>query len=271
MRIIIKYDPYNRLGNRMFQYAFGVLLAKKYNCELYCTEGLPNFGIPAKLPREEPGLPKLPEGMCRISKNAFYSRDMGEQYFDFEVAKDTDGDIVIDSWVQKSEYYVDHQDLLRETFGIKDLESINEDSLVLHIRGTDYNALGWFLGYEFYKKLIEDSGFTKIKIVTDDPLNETVNKLVEDGCELVTSGPLSEFNINADRRAIDDFKTLLYSSNIALSQSSFSWWAAFLGYHKKIIFPYTTTNDKAMWPKTPLPDDPDLFFDFNGTSVKYIS
>ena len=34
MRVIVEYDPYNRLGNRMFQYAFGVLLAKKYNCAI---------------------------------------------------------------------------------------------------------------------------------------------------------------------------------------------------------------------------------------------
>ena len=270
MRIIIKYDPYNRLGNRMFQYAFGVILAKKYNCELYCNEGLPNFGIAPSLPEDESNRERLPDGVFRISKNAFKSRDMGEQYFDFSAVEDFDGDIVIDSWVQKSEYYIDHQDFLREIFGIKKIEPINEDSLVLHIRGTDYNTLGFFLGYEFYKNLIQDSGFTKIKIVTDDPVNETVNRLVEEGCELVTSG-VSEFSVSGDRSALDDFKTLLYSENIAISQSSFSWWAAFLGYHKKIIFPYTTTNDKAMWPEKPLPDDTDLFFDFNNTSVKYIS
>jgi len=86
---------------------------------------------------------------------------------------------------------------------------------------------------------------------------------------LITSGTATEFNVSGDRSAIADFKTLLYSENIALSQSSFSWWAAFLGYHKKIIFPYTTTNDKAMWPLNPQKDDANLFFDFSNISVKY--
>ena len=43
--VYIDYDPYNRLGNRMFQYAMGYILSKKYNCPLYTVEGLPNFGI----------------------------------------------------------------------------------------------------------------------------------------------------------------------------------------------------------------------------------
>ena len=195
---------------------------------------------------------------------------IGEQYFDFSVLENFDGDVIIDSWVQKSQYYTDHRAFLRDVFGIRDLEPINKDALVLHVRGTDYNQLGHFLGYQFYKNLIQYSEFTKIKIVTDDPECETVIKLVQEGCELVTSG-VSEFSVSGDRSALDDFKTLLYSENIAISQSSFSWWAAFLGYHKKIIFPYTTTSGKAMWPLAPQRDDADLFFDFNNISVKYIS
>ena len=256
MRVIVEYDPYNRLGNRMFQYAFGVLLAKKYNCKLYCNESLPNFGINAN-------------PVTQLQPSVIRARSIGEQYFNFDILNNFEGDIIIDSWVQKSEYYVDHRDFLRDVFGIRDLESNNKDALVLHVRGTDYSQLGWFLGYEFYKKLIQDSGFTKIKIVTDDPQCDTVSKLIQDGCELITSGTATEFNVSGDRSAIADFKTLLYSENIALSQSSFSWWAAFLGYHKKIIFPYTTTNDKAMWPLNPQKDDANLFFDFNNISVKY--
>ena len=257
MRVIVEYDPYNRLGNRMFQYAFGVLLAKKYNCELYCNESLPNFDINAN-------------PVTQLQSSVIRTRSIGEQYFNFDILNNFDGDVIIDSWVQKSEYYVDHRDFLRGVFGIRDLESNNKDTLVLHVRGTDYNQLGWFLGYEFYNKLIQDSEFTKIKIVTDDPQCETVSKLIQDGCELVTSGTATEFNVSGDRSAITDFKTLLYSENIALSQSSFSWWAAFLGYHKKIIFPYTTTNDKAMWPLNPQQDDANLFFDFDNISVKYV-
>ena len=261
MNIIIQYDPYNRLGNRMFQYAFSLLLAKKYNCELYCNEGLPNFGI-------------TPNPINEVQGPILTTRSVGNHYFDFNALENFNGNIIMDSYAQKAEYYLNHRDFLREIFGIRDLDTINKDTLVLHVRGTDYNQLEKFLGYEFYKQMILDSKFTKIKIVTDDPECETVRKLISEGCELATSGPPSEFNIHGDRSAMDDFKTLLYSENLAISQSSFAWWPAFLGFHKKIIFPYSSTErpglTNASWPLPPDKDDVDLFFDFNNTSIKYI-
>lgn len=241
----------------MFQYAFGALLAKRHNCQLYCNEGLPNFGI-------------KPTPIDNLQPNIIRARSLGLQYFDFEAVEGFDGDVIIDSYVQKSEYYINNRQLLREIFGIRDLDTINKDTLVLHIRGTDYNQVGYFLGYDFYKSLIKSTSFQKIKIVTDDPGCETVNKLVSEGCELATEGPTPEFCVSGDRSAIADFKTLLYSENIAISQSSFSWWPAFLGEHKTIIFPYSSTQ-KQMWPVAPEKDDQDLFFDFNNTCIKYIN
>ena len=67
---------------------------------------------------------------------------------------------------------------------------------------------------------------------------------------------------------MNDWMALLLSENIALSQSSFSWWAAFLGYHKKIIFPYSQNVN--MWPVDTSGDVQDLFFDFDNSNVKYI-
>ena len=46
--VYVQFDPAGRMGNRMFQYAFGWLLAKQRNCKLF-HEGLPNFNIPPNL------------------------------------------------------------------------------------------------------------------------------------------------------------------------------------------------------------------------------
>tara|TARA_R110000824_G_scaffold273600_1_gene462089 strand:+ start:42 stop:818 length:777 start_codon:yes stop_codon:yes gene_type:complete len=257
MRVIIEYDPWGRLGNRMFQYAFAYLLAKQFDCELFYNEGLPNFGI-------------IPKPVDKLQSNIIKARSLGNQHFDFDAIKNFDGDIIIDSFVQKSKYYINNRQLIREIFGIKNLDIINKDVLVLHVRGGDYHQLKQFLGLDFYKGLIDYSECPKVKIVTDDPKCETVTKLLEYGCELETNTQGPEFNINGDRSAMDDMKTLLYSENIALSQSSFAWWPAFLGFHKKIIFPYSLTLDTQSWPVEPKHDDIDLFFDFNNICHKYI-
>jgi len=256
--VFVEYDPYNRMGNRMFQYAFGYIISKRFKCPLYTKEGIPNFGIE----------PNLPPNLAAIER--IHTRDMGDQFFDFNLLKGFAGDLFINSWVQKSEYYLDYREDLREVFNIKSQPPINERELCMHIRSGDYNMLGVFLGYAYYKQLINDSPykFSDVKIVTDSPRSDAVLKLINDGCKLVTDGNSSQFSHHSDSRAMSDFETLLYSSNIVLSQSSFSWWAAFLGNHKQVIFPFKRNID--WWPMSPNQDDIDLYFDFNNTSNKYI-
>ena len=92
--------------------------------------------------------------------------------------------------------------------------------------------------------------------------------MLSDGCEILSDGLVDKFELFSNQRSMNDWMALLLSENIALSQSSFSWWAAFLGYHKKIIFPYS--HEVSMWPVNPEGDVQDLFFDFDNSNVKYI-
>jgi len=255
MRVIVQYDPASRLGNRMFQYAFGYILSKKYNCELLCDEPLPNFNISSN--------PVDYMSSCIIK-----TRDFGDQSFDSSILENFSGDVVVNSYLQRAEYYINYKEDLRELFGIKPLEMINNNSLVLHVRETDYKLLGWFLGYDYYKKIIDGGNYDSVMIVTDNPYGECVTQLVKNGCGLLSEPVASQFLTQGDRSAITDLKTLLYSENICLSQSTFSWWAAFLGYHKHIIFPFTTYSK--WWKTNPGKDDVDLYFDIPGITHKFI-
>ena len=253
MNIIVKYDPYARLGNRIFQYSYAYLLAEKLKRKLYDNEGIPNLGI-------------NPNHINQCN-NPLSLRAMGNHYVNNDIIKSHSGDIIVDSFLQKSEYYENYRDKLRSVFQIKLDDFINEDSLVVHVRDTDYVSLGHSLGYEFYKKMIDASGFTKVILVTDNSKGNTVQQLLNDGCVLCGNEYQTTFSTVCDSRGMKDFKILLYSANIAISQSTFSWWPAFLGYHKKIIFPYS--NNGGMWPVNPSKDSIDLYFDL-GQSEKFI-
>ena len=88
----------------MFQYAFSLLLAKKYNCKLYCNEGLPNFSIP-------------PVPFNSLQSSILTTRSIGNHYFNFNALNNFDGDIIMNSWAQKADYYTDSRDFLRNVFG----------------------------------------------------------------------------------------------------------------------------------------------------------
>lgn len=250
--VVIKFDNWGRMGNRMFQYAFAKVL---FNVsEVYHFDGLPNFNI-------------QPNPPTRGLVNPLYLKTFGNNYVDFNKIYTHSGDIVVDSFVQKSKYYLDHRDCIKQLFGVVDHPITNKDKLVVHVRETDYLQVNSFLGYEFYRDLIKDSGYTDIVIVTDNSNCDTVKRLVSEGCKLNTEGFVGTFEHTSDTRGMSDFNVLLQSANIALSQSSYSWWAAFLGNHDNIIFPFKRSCN--MWPVNPGEDDADLYFELKN-SLKYI-
>lgn len=243
------------MGNRMFQYAFGYILAEKRNTSFY-SGPLPNFNIPDTLTDKTPQ-----------PTNPIYTRSYGDHWVDSFDLGICSRDVIVNSFVQREQYYHGHEDRLRQIFNIK-VEPINQNKLVVHIRETDYLSINGFLGYDYYKKMIKASGFNDVIIVTDNSECDTVKRLLSEGCTLSTAGTVTSFNHTNDGRAMQDFYTLLNSENIALSQSSFSWWAAFLGKHKTAIFPFKTNG--GMWKLEPSMHDIDLFIR-RPSSIKYIN
>lgn len=255
VRVYVLFDRWGRMGNRMFQYAFGYLLAEKKNTSFF-SGPIPNFNIPDTLTE------KTPQPV-----NPIFTRSYGDNNVDMFELGNTKRDVIVNSFVQQSKYYHGYEDKLREIFNVK-LKPINENKLVLHVRETDYVGINGFLGYDYYRKLINNSKFNDVVIVTDNSECDTVKKLISDGCKLNSTGTVTNFNHVNDDRAMLDFYTLLNSENIALSQSSFSWWAAFLGKHKTIIFPYK--KNAGMWRIEPSNNDIDLYIN-RPSSIKYIN
>ena len=254
MSVIVQYDPAARTGNRLFQFAFGHILSRRLNCNLY-HECIDDFNIKSNI---------MYEGLNK----PLFTRTYGDHFVPLQKLEQHKDDIIVNSFVQKSQYYIDYREELRHIFKIEERPPVNENGLTLHVRETDYNIIGAFLGYDYYRGLIDSTDFTSVTIVTDNSRCETVQKLLTDGCKLSTEGTVTEFNTRCDSRGMKDFNFMLSSPNLAISQSSFSWWAAFLGFHKHIIFPFKT--DLKWWKLEPGPDDIDLYFDLPGITDKFI-
>lgn len=253
--VYVQYDPWGRMGNRMFQYAFGAILSHRRNCMLYHGE-LPNFGITAN------------QGTPDREKST-HTKSYGNHRADLNQLTADPNNIIVDSFLQRAEYYLPYRTDLRLIFKQNPLGSINKDKLVIHIRETDYLQIDSFLGYKAYRNIIDESKFTDIIIVTDNSDCDTVKRLVSEGCTLNTPGYVDKFTHTSDERGMQDFRTLLLSENIALSQSSFSWWAAFLGNHKKVIYPFVSKSTGCIWKNEPGIDDVSLFYE-SPENVKHI-
>jgi len=251
MSIFAEYDPWGRMGNRMFQYAFGLIISQLKKANFYYPE-LPNFNIK--------------ENLNCIPVSPIYTKSFGNNYVDLKLLLETENDIVINNFVQKAEYYLPYKNLLRDKFLISN-NTINKDKLVLHIRETDYTQINKFLGYDYYKNFIKFTNFTDVIIVTDNSKCDTVKRLISEGCKLNSEGYVDKFLHSNDARGMQDFYTIAYSENVALSQSTFSWWGAFLGNHQKIFFPFSNSCNN--WLIKPEKDDIDLFFN-DPSCIKYI-
>ena len=127
MSVKVHYDPYNRVGNRLFQYTFARILASLKQETLIC-DAIPDFNIPSQTGDFN-------------NNNKLITRDYGLNHIDLQNLIDSDKDILVDSYVQNSFYYVNYRHQIKQWLGIKPEPTINNDKLVVHIRETDYKDI----------------------------------------------------------------------------------------------------------------------------------
>jgi hypothetical protein len=120
------------------------------------------------------------------------------------------------------------------------------DELVIYIRLGDYVDIGCVIDKKLYMDIIdnEKNNINSVTIVTDSPNHEYINDFRIIGCDIRSTSPL------------DDFAYIKNAKKICISNSSFSWTAAYISEADFIYWPIS--SDK--WPlyANPSGDDADL-------------
>jgi len=106
--------------------------------------------------------------------------------------------------------------ILKESFLIKNIEKLNENYLVIHIRSGDIFSSNPHPGYvpppvSYYTKEINKHAYEKIIIVCEDKINPVVNKLLE----MYKNLCIKKNNLE------EDIRLLLGSKNIIFSVGTF--------------------------------------------------
>jgi hypothetical protein len=223
---------HGRLGNQMFQYAALRGIAAKHNydwCippsnfrqpyydhqlfELFNLKSLKYIGY-------------VPDNYPLIVETDFY--------FDSGLFSNCPDNINLGGFFQTEKYFKHIKNSIKEDFTFKDniinpcKKIINkfEDCLSLHIRRNDYINIKEFLGIDYYTKALSYFNNKKVIVFSDDTK----------WCEKQELFQSNRFFISPFNNAIDLCLMTLCSGHI-ISNSSFSWWGAWLSNSSTIISP----------------------------------
>ena len=243
-----------RIGNQMFQYAALRGIAKKQGVN-YCIplhndavdDGLGNpnrtelfdcFTMETvsslNVQMIDPSRPIISEGTFHFNGAMF------DNQFDW---------VTLYGFFQSEKYFKHVEETIRKDFTFKDeirepcedmMESIGGERVVgLHIRRTDYltNPNHHFIGMEYYEKaLTHFPDDVQVIVFSDDPQWCMEQELFAD----------ERFMVSESENGYVDQCLMSMCSDFVIANSSFSWWAAWLGNRGKVIAPkqWFPSNDK---------------------------
>ncbi len=198
-----------RLGNQLFQYCFGRILAEQLG---YRLDAEPVEGF---------------SGTCEKVSGTEHDESnplifSGVEYPDIEqlLRERPNRRIIINAYLQRYAYYAHHLEKIRKWLRLTNYDrrdfSAGPDSLTIHIRLGDYLKCHWTLAPEYYIQQIETIPHQSLVIVTDSPDSTFLEQFTQYQPRIVHGAILA------------DFKWLLNAQRLVLSQSTFGWWAALL-------------------------------------------
>lgn len=231
MRRIVEVRYTGRLGNHLFQYAFGRLLADELGARLVAPpiDGFPRTRAPQGSPSTQRSRPSVTIEGHRLSRHKRAA---------LKVARHVE----LSGFFQRFEYYREHRRRIADWFHRASPEPLPERSLTIHLRSGD--VWGWgeqtphpgypALPISYYRRILDERPWSAVYVVcerADDPVAQQL---------LAIPGVSHE-----PRSSLDDFDVLLASRAIVLSVSTFGWWPAWLSRAETIFYPLAGIFDPA--------------------------
>ena len=233
----------DRLGNCLFEYCFARILAERFG---YRLEATPLAGFPGtKTPvAGEEVLGPVVVWNEQWPREAYSGRPLVRA----ELYQAPEARLVLDGWFQRWEFFREHAAVIRRDW-LRLPEPVaarpaSEFAIYLRL-GADELPVGeaeppedgagfaaGILSEAEIRRLVRTVPHTRLTIITDRPRHPFLESLGDLGAEVFGEGRMADF------RAIAAFQ------KVAICQSTFQWWAAFLGHAREIYFPKC---DRGVW------------------------
>jgi hypothetical protein len=246
----------NGFGNCLFQYAFARLIADHYGLRLcyahengrMCYKNPVEYGFITNI--DSVNLADMPHTDIFSISSAYGNY---EPFFELDAEQMLATNFLVGypsyirGLIEDYRIYAPHHDVIRSW--VPSTNEVNTKDLVFHIRlGDNWNNAqctnGGVIPPEFYIHCAERTEYEKLYIVTDDahdnyhkafahlnPIMMTPESSYEDDYTKQFRY-LNKENVSS---CIRDFTFLRSFDNIVVGNSTFSWWAAFLGQNKNVF------------------------------------
>jgi len=233
---VVYISNYNgRMGNHMFQFAWAMSLAKKLDYGV-CVPGIsskPEDTTGSKWPKTNGLLGTPPTEYVYIgivdAERPYWHRDgytNVEEFRRLHYGENIRGN----SYFQNYQNFKENKEEIKSYFELPYVEG-GKNKLGLHLRLTDHPNQ-YRPTMDYYFDSIESSDLSDVLIFTDQPDHQCISEIKNryKGTQVATGNEM------------EDLALLASCDEMVMSRSTYSWWAGFLGYSKKVYFPETTTG-----------------------------
>lgn len=213
-----------RLGNNLFQYCFGRILAENLGFKLKASPipGFFNTNM-AVDGNDYSGHP--------VQILTGHTVDLKHILFDKSKRK-----IVLNGFFQRYEYYRMYKDLIRNNWFLTDIKAkqeIRPDDIIVCIRRKDAadGIASDQLPLSYYEEALAMTGYNRVFVVTNVSKDPFVLKFKK------------KYNaILLPSSTLDNFRLIMLFKKIIMSASTFYWWASFLSDAEEIYAPIPLTG-----------------------------
>lgn len=223
-------------GNQLYRYCWARIIAEKKGYKLINDPIL--------------GFPSTYEPLDGVVNNQnWYVTPGGTQQFDMTAIFNHDGAILIDGYPQRYSYYGPYQEKIKQWLFIENeflYEKPSPDDIIINVRLGDFVSLGRDLPMNYYLKILKKETYKNAIVICDEPNHPYLDVLKKEGCIIKDNFEYGKMKFLAD------FVFVKNSKKTIISNSTFSWWAAYLG-DGIVYLPLL----KWPWLPNPSPDEDD--------------
>ena len=224
----IEYNRGVRLGNRLYLYAAGRLLARR-------------LGL-AMAPAPLPGFPRTHDVIAgRVITSPFYDLAGNDPIPSWpDVGSLREKSLRLTRGFVNSRYFVGDRERIRNWFGGASSLQVDSEDVLVNVRLGDflpgrYQPLGLVLDPSYYTFVLERLRFKKLYLMTDNPGHPYLKIFDKYNPIPVTGYGTEHF-----------FKALAFK-RIVMSNSTFCWWFTFVSSATEVYLPMMNGNRIGAW------------------------